>query len=91
MRPISVEAPVVTLFPFQLIDKNVYSNGLITLKLGPLLDLGRISDSAPGLGSKKWLWDVGAQAKIRVLGLVVAFSYGKDLRTGNDVFYISFR
>lgn len=73
------------------LDKKVYSNGLITLKLGPFLDSGRISDSSPGLGSHKWLWDVGAQAKVRVLGLGIAFSYGKDLRSGNEAFYVSFR
>ena len=73
------------------LDKKVYSNGLITFKLGPFLDTGRIGDSSPGLGSHKWLWDVGAQAKVRVLGLGVALSYGKDLRSGNDAFYVSFR
>jgi tetratricopeptide (TPR) repeat protein len=73
------------------IDKNVYSNGLITLKLGPFLDTGKILDSSPNLGSQRWLWDVGAQAKVRVLGLGVTLSYGKDLRSGNDAFYVSFR
>lgn len=73
------------------LDKNVYSNGLITLKLGPFLDTGKISDSSPGLGSQRWLWDVGAQAKVRVIGLGIAFSYGKDLRSGNDAFYVSLR
>ena len=73
------------------LDKNVYSNGLITLKLGPFLDTGKIFDSSPSLGSQRWLWDVGAQAKVRVLGLGIAFSYGKDLRSGNDAFYVSFR
>lgn len=73
------------------LDKNVFSGGSITLKLGPFLDTGRISDSSSGLGSKKWLWDVGAQAKIRVLGFGVAFSYGRDLRLGGDLFHVSFR
>jgi hypothetical protein len=71
------------------VDKNVYSNGLITLKLGPFLDSGKITDSSAGLGSEKWLWDLGVQAKVRVLGLGVAFSYGKDLRSGNNAFYVS--
>lgn len=73
------------------LDKNVYSNGLITLKLGPFLDTGKILDSYTSRGSQRWLWDVGAQAKVRVLGLGIAFSYGKDLRSGNDAFYVSFR
>ena len=68
-------------------DKNVYSNGLFTLKLGPFIDTGKITDSARGLGSHQWLWDVGAQSKVKVLGVGVAFTYGKDLRTGNNAFY----
>jgi hypothetical protein len=73
------------------LDKNVYSNGPINLKLGPFLDIGKITDSSPGLGSQRWLWDLGAQAKVRVFGVGFAFSYGKDLRSGNNAFYVSFR
>lgn len=68
-------------------DKNVYSNGFLSLKLGPLLDIGKITDGSVPLGSHQWLWDAGARAKIRVLGVGVIFSYGKDLRTGNNAFY----
>jgi tetratricopeptide (TPR) repeat protein len=68
-------------------DKNVYGNGLFTFKLGPFLDTGKITANAPGLGSHQWLWDAGAQAKLKVLGVGVAFTYGKDLRTGNNAFY----
>lgn len=68
-------------------DKILYSNGLITFKLGPFLDTGKIMDPIPGLGSKKWLWDTGAQVKVRVLGVVVGLSYGKDLRSGNNAIY----
>ncbi len=68
-------------------DKNLSSNGLLTLKLGPFLDTGKISDASAVLGSQRWLWDLGAQAKVRVLGVGVIFSYGKDLRTGNNAFY----
>ena len=71
-------------------DKNVYRNGIFTVKLGPFLDTGEITD-ASGLGSQKWLWDVGAQAKVRVFGVGVAFSYGKDLRSGNNAFYVWMR
>ncbi len=71
------------------LDKNVYSNALISLKLGPFLDSGKITDSSPGLGSQAWLWDLGVQAKVRVLGVGVVFSYGKDLRSGNNAFYVS--
>jgi tetratricopeptide (TPR) repeat protein len=72
-------------------DKNVYSNGIFTVKLGPFLDTGKISDASDGLGSQKWLGDLGAQVKLRVFGVGVAFSYGKDLRTGNNAFYVSMR
>ena len=70
-------------------DKSVYHNGIFGVKLGPFLDTGKITDSSPGLGSHKWLWDLGAQAKVRVFGIGVAFSYGKDLRSGNNAFYVS--
>lgn len=70
-------------------DKNLYSNGIITVKLGPFLDSGKITDPSTELGSHKWLWDTGAQAKLRVFGTVVAFSYGKDLRSGNNAFYVT--
>jgi tetratricopeptide (TPR) repeat protein len=71
------------------VDKNVYSNGLLTIKLGPFLDAGKITDPVNGLGSRKWLWDTGIQTKFRVFGVTVAFSYGKDLRSGNNALYVS--
>ena len=73
------------------VDKNVYGNGIFTVKIGPFLDSGKITDASPALGSRQWLWDVGAQAKVRVFGIGVAFSYGKDLRSGNNAFYVSMR
>jgi hypothetical protein len=72
-------------------DKNVYRNGIFTVKLGPFLDTGKITDASAGLGSQKWLSDLGAQAKVRVFGIGVTFSYGKDLRSGNNAFYVSMR
>jgi len=72
-------------------DKNIYSNGLFTLQLGPFFDSGKINDPSPALGSEKWLFDTGAQAKVRVLGVGVIFSYGKDLRTGNNAFFTTVR
>ena len=72
-------------------DKNIFSHSFVKLKLGPFLDIGRITDPSSGLGSRKWLWDLGVQAKVRALGQKVAFSYGKDLRSGRNAFYVSFR
>jgi tetratricopeptide (TPR) repeat protein len=70
------------------VDKNVYANGLFTVKLGPFVDTGAIADSSGLFGSQKWLWDVGAQCKIRILeGMMVILSYGRDLRGGRDAFY----
>ena len=70
-------------------DKNVYSNGFLTVKLGPFLDTGKITDHDSAFGSHKWLWDTGVQAKVRALGVGAVFSYGKDLRTGNNAFYVT--
>jgi tetratricopeptide (TPR) repeat protein len=68
-------------------DKHVYSNGILTVKLGPFLDTGNILDSSSTLGPHKWLFDTGPQAKLNVLGVGVVLLYGKDLRTGNNAFY----
>jgi hypothetical protein len=71
------------------LDKNIYGNGLITLRIGPFLDTGKIAGATGNLGSRNWQWDTGAQAKLRVLGVGVTFVYGKDLRTGNNAFYFT--
>jgi tetratricopeptide (TPR) repeat protein len=68
-------------------DKNIYSNGFLTVKLGPFLDSGKVWDRSAALGSHKWLFDTGAQARVRVLGVGVALSYGKDLRSGNNALF----
>lgn len=74
-------------------DKNVWGNGIVAVKLGPFFDTGEISDPASGqaaaLGSHKWLSDIGVQAKLRVFGSGVVFSYGRDLRSGNNAFYVT--
>jgi tetratricopeptide (TPR) repeat protein len=71
------------------IDKNIYRNALFSIKLSPFLDTGRSTDSIASLGSGKWLWDTGVQAKIRVLGVGLALIYGKDLRAGHNAFYLT--
>ncbi len=69
-------------------DKNVYSNGLFTVKLGPFFDTGSIADASDLFGSQRWLFDTGAQCKVRVLGsITVVLIYGRDLRGGRNVFY----
>ncbi|HVJ04445.1 MAG TPA: tetratricopeptide repeat protein [Candidatus Saccharimonadales bacterium] len=67
-------------------DKNVYGNGLISVKLGPFVDTGNIAGQS-SLGSQRWLWDTGVQAKVSVLGVKFALSYGRDVRAGKGAFY----
>jgi hypothetical protein len=70
------------------IDKNIYRGAFFNLKLGPFLDNGAVADSSGLFGSERWLWNTGAQSKIRILGRVtVVLSYGRDLRGGRNVFY----
>jgi len=71
------------------LDKNLYANGLMKLQLGPLFDIGKITDPGTALGSHEWLFDTGAQLKLRVFGEGLGFSYGKDLRTGNNAWYVN--
>ena len=52
--------------------------------VGPFLDTGKISDPGSALGSGKWLWDVGLEAKVRVFQFEVMLSYGRDLRSGRN-------
>jgi len=70
-------------------DKNVYRKGPFDVQAGPFLDTGKIMDPIPGLGSHKWLWDIGPQLKVRAYGVGITVSYGKDLRSGNNAFYVT--
>ncbi len=69
------------------IDKVVYDSGLFAVKLSPFVDTGKITDPSGVFGSRQWLSDAGIQLKFSVLGVGVTFTYGKDLRTGNNAFY----
>ena len=70
------------------LDRKIYDAGFFKIKLGPFLDSGRITDAAGIFGSQRWLWDTGVQLKVSVSSTVtVAFSYGKDLRSGRNAFY----
>jgi hypothetical protein len=71
------------------IDKNLYQHGLFSMKLSPFLDIGKTIDFSSGLGPGRWLWDTGVQAKLRILGIGFMVIYGKDLRSGNNAFYVS--
>ena len=67
--------------------RSVWGNGLISIKAGPLLDAARVSAPTSGLAPKQWLFDVGAEVKLSVLGTGVVLTYGRDLRNGNNAFY----
>ena len=70
------------------LDKNIYQSAFFTVKFGPFLDNGAVADSSGLFGSPRWLWDTGAQCKVRVLGnLTIVLSYGRDLRGGRKAFY----
>jgi hypothetical protein len=69
------------------IDKNLYEHKVLNVKVSPFIDTGTIN-SFVGQGSRKWLWDIGVQAKLRALGVGFTLVCGKDVRTGKNVFYI---
>ncbi len=71
------------------INKNVYDNGLIGIRLSPFLDMGKITDPIAALGSHRRLFDTGMQLKFRVLTVGLVFTYGKDLRSGTNAFYFA--
>lgn len=64
-------------------------DGPVRLHVGPFLDTGKITDPSANLGSHEWLCNTGAQAKHRVFDTGIGFSYGKDLRSGNNAFYLT--
>ena len=67
--------------------RSLWSNGLISIKAGPLFDVARVGAPGPGLAPHRWLFDAGAEVKLTVLGTGVVLTYGRDLRTGNNAFY----
>lgn len=69
------------------IDKILYSNGLMRLKIAPILDVARAGQYIQTTQATKWLFDTGAEAKLSTLGVDALFIYGKDLRSGNNTFY----
>lgn len=68
-------------------DKEVLRRGYLRVKLSPFFDAGKSGGALNG--SRHWLFDTGVQAKIRAPGAGFTFVYGKDLRSGNDIFYVA--
>jgi len=69
--------------------RTVYNNGLFGVKAGPIFDIGRASGAAIGLSTRQWLFDTGAEAKIKVLGSTFVLIYGHDLRSGNNTVFVT--
>ncbi len=70
------------------LNKTAYDGAFFRIQIGPFFDSGAIADSTDLFGSRKWLFDAGVQARVRVMGSVsVILSYGRDLRGGKGVFY----
>lgn len=67
--------------------RRVYTNGLLTIHAGPLLDVGRMVAPTSGLSTQQWLFDAGVEARLTVLHTNVVLSYGRDLRNGANAFY----
>ncbi len=67
--------------------RSVWGNGLISVKVGPWLDVAKASAPTSGLATRRWLIDAGAEVKLSVLGTGVVLTYGRDLRAGNNAFY----
>jgi tetratricopeptide (TPR) repeat protein len=67
--------------------RRLYTNGLLTIHVGPLLDIGRMTAPTSGLSAQQWLFDAGVEARLTVLHTSVVLSYGRDLRTGANAFY----
>jgi tetratricopeptide (TPR) repeat protein len=72
-------------------SKIAYSNGLFSLKVGPFVDIAKIMNASYTYEGNKWLCDTGLQLRLSALGVGFTFSYGKDLRSGNNLFYFSAR
>jgi tetratricopeptide (TPR) repeat protein len=68
-------------------ERRFYSNGLLTLKAGPWLDIGRSHAPSVSLSPDQLLLSAGVQARLTVFGTGVVFTWGRDLRTGSNAFF----
>ena len=68
-------------------ERRFYSNGLLTLKAGPWLDIGRTHGPTAALSPDQWLFSAGIATRLTVFGTGVVFTWGRDLRTGSNAFF----
>jgi len=70
------------------VDRTLLQLPFFRLQVGPFFDAGWIADPSRQFGSRGWMQDAGAQAKITTIGSVKwTLVYGRDLREGRGVFY----
>ena len=70
------------------VDRTLWQVPFFRLQMGPFFDTGWIADPSRQFGSRRWMQDAGAQAKITAIGSVkLTLVYGRDLREGRGVFY----
>jgi tetratricopeptide (TPR) repeat protein len=67
--------------------RRIVGNSLFSIKAGPLFDVARAGAPTSGLSTAQWLFDVGVDAKLTILGASVVLTYGRDLRSGSNAFY----
>jgi tetratricopeptide (TPR) repeat protein len=71
-------------------DRALLQLPFFRLQMGPFFDTGWIADPSRQFGSRGWMQDAGAQAKITAIGRVkLTLVYGRDLRDGRGVFYVA--
>lgn len=68
-------------------ERRFYSNGLLTVKAGPWLDIGRSHGPTAALSPDQWLFSAGIATRLTVFGTGVVFTWGRDLRTGSNAFF----
>ncbi len=67
--------------------RKIYRGGFLTVRAGPFLDCGRITEPSKVFGSPEWLCDTGFQFRLRVLSsFEFILGYGRDLRAGHNAF-----
>jgi hypothetical protein len=72
------------------VDRTLLQLPFFRLQMGPFFDTGWITDPSRQFGSRAWMQDAGAQAKITAMGSVkLTLVYGRDLREGRGVFYVA--
>jgi tetratricopeptide (TPR) repeat protein len=63
--------------------RNVSPVPIAQIKIGPFVNTGKILGSS-SVGSTKWLWDAGLEARLQAFGVSVTLSYARDLRAGKN-------